>query len=110
DEPVSSHIMPLSEIKDGMKGYGLTVVKGDRIDRFEVEVIGVVPHSSPARSSILVRVSGLGLEQSGIVAGMSGSPVFFDGRLAGAVASAWGFSKQPIGSVTPIESMLTIDS
>ncbi len=93
-----------------MKGYGLTVVKGDRIERFGVEVIGVVPHSSPARSSILIRVSGLGLEESGIVAGMSGSPVFLDGRLAGAVASAWGFSKQPIGSVTPIESMLTIDS
>jgi hypothetical protein len=93
-----------------MKGYGLTVVKGDRIERFGVEVIGVVPHSSPARSSILIRVSGLGLEESGIVAGMSGSPVFLDGRLAGAVASAWGFSKLPIGSVTPIESMLTIDA
>jgi hypothetical protein len=93
-----------------MKGYGLTVVKGDKIEKFGVEVIGVVPHSTPARSSILVRVSGLGLEESGIVAGMSGSPVFFDGKLAGAVASAWGFSKQPIGSVTPIESMLTIDS
>ncbi len=92
-----------------MKGYGLTVLHGSTVERFDVEVLGVVPNSL-GRSQILVRVSGLGLEKTGILAGMSGSPVYFEGRLAGAVAATWGFSKEAIGAVTPIESMLAIDS
>ena len=92
-----------------MKGYGLTVLHGSAVERFEVEVLGVVPNTL-GRSQILVRVSGLGLEKTGILAGMSGSPVYLEGRLAGAVAATWGFSKEPIGAVTPIESMLAIDA
>ncbi|HEX5856250.1 MAG TPA: SpoIVB peptidase S55 domain-containing protein, partial [Thermoanaerobaculia bacterium] len=92
-----------------MKGYGLTVLHGSLVERFDVEVLGVVPNSL-GRSQILVRVSGLGLEKTGILAGMSGSPVYLEGRLAGAVSATWGFSKEPIGAVTPIESMLAIDS
>ncbi len=91
-----------------MKGYGLTVLHGSLVERFDVEVLGVVPNTL-GRSQIIVRVGGLGLEKTGILAGMSGSPVYFEGRLAGAVASTWGFAKEPVGAVTPIESMLAID-
>ncbi|MDL2718939.1 MAG: SpoIVB peptidase S55 domain-containing protein [Acidobacteriota bacterium] len=101
-------ILPLSAVRTGMKGYGLTVLHGSLVERFDVEVLGIVPNNL-GRSQIIVRVSGLGLEKTGILAGMSGSPVYFEGRLAGAVAATWGFAKEPVGSVTPIESMLAID-
>ena len=107
--PLPDDVLPLAAVKAGMKGYGLTVLHGSAVERFDVEVLGVVPNSL-GRSQILVRVSGLGLEKTGILAGMSGSPVYFEGRLAGAVAATWGFSKEPIGAVTPIESMLAVDT
>jgi hypothetical protein len=92
-----------------MKGYGLSVFQGGTVERFDVEVIGVQRDVAPDRARIYVRVSGKGLEESGVAAGMSGSPVYLDGRLAGAVAVGWGFSKTPIGGVTPIEAMLGIE-
>jgi hypothetical protein len=92
-----------------MKGWGLTVMKGSTPARFEVEVLGVVPNTL-GRARILVKVAGLGLEKTGIVSGMSGSPVYLDGKLAGAVSSTWAFGKEPIGQVTPIESMLEVDA
>lgn len=92
-----------------MKGWGLTVMKGQTPERFEVEVLGVIPNTL-GRARILVKVSGLGLEKTGVVAGMSGSPVYLEGKLAGAVSSTWAFGKEPIGQVTPIESMLAIDA
>ncbi len=92
-----------------MKGWGLTVMKGAAPERFEVEVLGILPNTL-GRSRILVRVSGLGLEKTGVIAGMSGSPVYLDGKLAGAVSSTWAFGKEPIGQVTPIENMLDIDA
>src|SRR5664279_2479733 len=101
-------ILPLSAVRAGMKGYGLTVLRGSLVERFDVEVLGIVPNTL-GRSQIIVRVGGLGLERTGILAGMSGSPVYFEGRLAGAVASTWGFAKEPIGAVTPIEAMLAIE-
>ena len=88
-----------------MKGWGLTVMKGTVPERFEVEVLGVLPNTL-GRSRILVKVSGLGLERTGIIAGMSGSPVYLDGKLAGAVSATWAFGKDPVGQVTPIENML----
>ncbi|HEX7615335.1 MAG TPA: hypothetical protein VF554_08650 [Thermoanaerobaculia bacterium] len=84
------------------------MLRGSLVERFDVEVLGIVPNTL-GRSQIIVRVGGLGLEKTGILAGMSGSPVYFEGRLAGAVASTWGFAKEPVGAVTPIESMLAID-
>ena len=92
-----------------MKGWGLTVMKGATPERFEVEVLGVLPNTL-GRSRILVKVAGLGLERTGVIAGMSGSPVYLDGKLAGAVSSTWAFGKDPVGQVTPIESMLDIDA
>ena len=105
----AQEILPVGDVKAGMKGYGLTVMNGEAIERFDVEVVGVIPNSPSGRATIVVKVSGLGLENSGIVAGMSGSPVYLDGKLAGAIASGWAFSKSPIGGVTPIESMLSIE-
>ena len=92
----------------GMKGYGLTVVRGHGVERFDVEVIGVLRNVAVGRSVILVSLSGLDLARDGVVAGMSGSPVYLDGKLAGAVASGWGFSKKAVAGVTPIESMASI--
>jgi hypothetical protein len=106
----AGEILPLSKVVPGMKGWGLTVMKGSEIARFEVEVLGVIPGTAPGRSIILVRASGLGLENSGIVGGMSGSPVYLDGKLAGALSSGFAFEKEPVGGVTPIESMLAIES
>ena len=105
----AEEILPLSKVVPGMKGWGLTVVKGRQIERFEIEVLGVIPALAPGRSTIIVRASGLGLENSGIVAGMSGSPVYLDGKLAGALSSGFPFEKEAIGVVTPIESMLSIE-
>jgi len=105
----AEEILPLSKVVPGMKGYGLTIVEGTKVERFDVEVLGVVPNLSPGRAVIVVRASGLGLERSGIVAGMSGSPVYLEGKLAGALSSGFSFSKEPIGGVTPIEPMLAIE-
>src|ERR1700720_4096800 len=84
----------LDEVKVGQRGYGLSVFAGGEPERFEVEVIGVMRNISPDMSYILARLSGRGLESSGVAAGMSGSPVFLDGRLAGAVSLRWPFSKE----------------
>ncbi len=102
----AAEIIKESELKPGMKGYGLTVFSGYQVERFEVELIDIVPKMLPNSDVILVRCSGAGLEKSKVIAGMSGSPVYFNGKLAGAIAYAWPFSLDPIAGVTPIESML----
>jgi SpoIVB peptidase S55 len=104
-----SEFLPLAEVKPGMKGYALSVFRGGTVERFGVEVIGVQTDVAPDRARIYVKVSGQGLEESGVAAGMSGSPVYLDERLAGAIAVGWAFSKSPIGGVTPIEAMLAIE-
>jgi hypothetical protein len=95
----------LDEVKVGQRGYGLSVFAGGEPERFDVEVIGVMRNISPDMSYILARLSGRGLESSGVAAGMSGSPVFLDGRLAGAVSFGWPFSKEAICGITPIALM-----
>lgn len=102
----------LKEIRPGMVGYGLTVVRGTEISRFEVEVVDVLDEPGERNDFIVVRVFGEAIERSGgIAAGMSGSPVYFEGRLAGALsrAAAWSLDRtKPLGLVTPIEAMLKI--
>ncbi|HEX9942942.1 MAG TPA: SpoIVB peptidase S55 domain-containing protein [Thermoanaerobaculia bacterium] len=95
----------LAEIQRGQRGYGLSVFAGTEPERFDVEVIGVMRNVSPDVSYILARLTGKGLEKSGVAGGMSGSPVFLDGRLAGAVAFSWPFTNEAIAGITPIESM-----
>ncbi|MBE0566912.1 MAG: hypothetical protein IH621_13195, partial [Krumholzibacteria bacterium] len=96
------------EIAPGMTGYGLTVFAGTAVDTFGVTVIGVQPNVRAQGSLILIEVSGHGLETSAIAQGMSGSPVFIDGRLAGALAFGWGGALRPIAGVTPIAEMFAV--
>lgn len=95
----------LSEVYRGQRGYGLSVFAGEVPERFEVEVLGVLDHSTPELSYILARLSGQGLEQSGVAAGMSGSPVYLEERLAGAVAFSYQFGLDAIAGITPIGAM-----
>ena len=89
-----------------MHGVGRTVFSGNRIDEFQVEILGVLDNIGPKESLILARLSGGPLEHTGVMQGMSGSPVYIDGRLAGAVAMAFPFSKDPIAGIRPIEDMV----
>lgn len=106
----AADLMKSSEVRSGMTGYGLSVFKGTRIERFTVTVLGVMRNAFPKMDMILIRCAGANLEHSGIVAGMSGSPIYLqvDGRerLIGALAYGWSFSKDPIAGVTPIHNML----
>ena len=104
-----AEILPVEKVTPGMKGYGFSDLGGGRgIQRFEVEMIGVLKRFAPKQDLILAKVSGAGLEHSGIIAGMSGSPIYVDGKLVGALAYGWPFSKDPICGITPIQSMLDI--
>src|SRR5262245_41299242 len=103
----SPGIIPISEVRAGMKGYGLTVFSGTKPERFDIRVIGVLHNFLPKQDVILIQSDDPRLLHSGIVAGMSGSPIYIEGRLAGALAYGWHFAKDPIAGVTPIETMLT---
>ena len=106
-----SDFMFLSEIEPGMSGIGKTIVAGDVISEFNASVIGVIDEPGESSDFIVVRVSGEAIGRSGGIAqGMSGSPVYIDGKLIGALsrAAAWSKELTPIGLVTPIEQMLQI--
>ena len=91
-----------------MKGYGLTVFAGTEPERFEVEAISVVPNFMPKMEIILVRCLDERHKFSKPVGGDSGSPVFFDNRLAGALAYGWTYSSEALYGVTPIRHMLNV--
>jgi hypothetical protein len=99
-------LFPLKDIRPGMRGTGRTVFSGDRVEEFQVEILGVLDNFGPKESLILARLSGGPLEHTGVMEGMSGSPVYIDGKLVGAVAMAFPFAKDPIGAIRPIEDML----
>jgi hypothetical protein len=101
-------VMGVDEIRPGMKGYGKTVFKNNQIERFDVEIIGVLRNVFPKGDIILARLSGGPLRDMGVIAGMSGSPIYIDDRLIGAVAYGWSFSKEPITGITPIKEMLQV--
>jgi hypothetical protein len=104
-----SEILPADRVVAGMKGYGLSDFGDGRgVQRFDVEILGTLKRFAPGQDMILARVSGAGLEKSGIIAGMSGSPIYVDGKLVGALAYGWPFAKDPICGITPIQSMLDI--
>jgi hypothetical protein len=104
----SNEILPLSLVRPGMQGYAYTIFAGDQVEKFDLEVIGVMPNFlGPQQSIILVQLKGEKVEHTGVVAGMSGSPVYLDGKLAGALSLKLGvFTKEAIGGVTPIEDIL----
>jgi len=104
----SNEILPLSQVRAGMQGYAYTIFAGDQVEKFNLEVIGVMDNFlAPQQSIILVQLKGPKVEHTGVVAGMSGSPVYLDGRLAGALSLKLGiFTKEPIAGVTPIQDVL----
>jgi hypothetical protein len=101
-------IFPLSEVRAGQHGVGKTVFSGSKIEEFQVEILGVLENLGPRQSVILARLSGGPLQNTGVMQGMSGSPVYINGRLVGAVALAFNFAKEPIAGIRPIEEMLAI--
>jgi hypothetical protein len=100
--------MPLSELRPGMTGIGKTTLRGADIIEFQVTVQAILKNAGPKRDLIIVRCSGAGLEESGVVAGMSGSPIYIDGRLIGALAYAYFWCKVPLAGIQPIEYMLPV--
>src|ERR1700681_984044 len=104
----SKEILPLDQVRPGMQGYAYTIFAGDQVEKFDLEVIGVMPNFlGPRQSIILVQLKGPKVERTGVVAGMSGSPVYLDGKLAGALSLRLGiFTKDPIAGVTPIEDVM----
>jgi len=104
----TSEIIPLSQIQPGMQGYAYTIFAGDQIEKFDLEVLGIMPNFlGPKQSIILVQLKGPKVEHTGVVAGMSGSPVYINGKLAGALSLKLGvFTKEPIAGVTPIDDVL----
>src|SRR5689334_12364278 len=100
--------MPLSQIHKGMRGYGVTVFQGTKLERFDVEVIGVLNNIGPGQNLILVKVDAPEVNHAGVIAGMSGSPIYIDGKVIGALAYSWQFSKEPVAGITPIDEMLRI--
>ena len=104
----SGKIIRSSDVKRGMRGYGLSVFQGTTIEKFPVEVLGVLQKVNGGGDIVLIKVLGgtVVKRNSGIVAGMSGSPVYINGKMLGAIALGWGFPKEPIGGVTPITEML----
>ena len=100
--------MPLAEVRAGQRGIGKTVFEGDRIEDFQVEILGILANTGPTESIILARLSGGPLDHTGVMQGMSGSPVYINGRLIGAVALAFPYAKDPIAGIRPIEEMLRV--
>ena len=103
--PDNPQVIPISEITEGMEGVGYTVIHGTNVEPFKVKVISVLRKMWHGSDAILIELEGLNLEHSGTVAGMSGSPIYFDGKIAGALAFGWNYVKDPIAGVTPIEEM-----
>src|SRR5437763_161052 len=105
--------MRISEVKPGMKGYGLSVFSGTKIEKFDVEVVSVLKNFNPKYDVVLINCKGQNLEHTGAIAGMSGSPVFLKDdqgrdRMIGAFAYGWPLTKDPMAGVQPIEYMLTL--
>jgi SpoIVB peptidase S55 len=106
DAPKPERYWQVDDIRPGQKGYGCTVFKGSKIERFDAEVLGVLKNVNPGRDLILMRLAGCCLEKTCVIAGMSGSPVYIDGKLVGAVSYAWPYGKEPIAGVTPFSEMV----
>jgi hypothetical protein len=103
------NLMKPEDVRTGMKGYGMSVFQGSKPERFEVEVLGVVDgFANPKQKIVIAKLSGGQVDKTGVFAGMSGSPVYIDGKLLGAVAYAFPFSKEPIAGIQPIQNMISV--
>jgi hypothetical protein len=109
DSNNNPNLMPVDAVRPGMKGYGLTVFQGSTPEKFGVEILGVLDGMpNPKQSTIIARLTGPQVDRSSVFAGMSGSPVYIDGKLVGAVAYAFPFAKEAIAGITPIQEMIEI--
>jgi hypothetical protein len=106
------NVMPLDQVRPGMHGEVYTIIEGDTIEKLDLEVIGILPNlMGPKQDIILIRLLGPRAEQVGVAAGMSGSPVYIDGKLVGALSLKFGiFTKEALGGVTPIAQMLEAEA
>lgn len=102
----SMQSLPVDQIQPGMVGEGRTVFSGETVEPFKVTIKGVLRNFGPKKNLILAELEGGPLAETGVIAGMSGSPVFIDGKLIGAVAYSFPFSKEPIAGITPIDEMV----
>lgn len=99
----------LEDLRPGMKGTAKTVFSGTEAEEFGVEILGVLPgYPAPRQTAIIARLSGANAERTGVFAGMSGSPVYIDNKLVGAIAFAFPFAKEPIAGITPIQQMIDV--
>jgi hypothetical protein len=104
-----AQILPLAQVKEGMRGKALTVFRGTEPEEFNVEILGILPGAvGPKQDLIIGKLSGGGADRTHVFAGMSGSPVYVDGKLLGAISYSFPFSKEPICGITPVEQMITI--
>src|SRR3954465_840913 len=102
-------MLAVEDLRPGMKGVARTVFSGSEAQEFGVEILGVLPgFPGPHQSGIIARLSGNNVEKTGVFAGMSGSPVYIDGKLVGAIAFSFPFAKEPIAGITPIKEMIDI--
>jgi hypothetical protein len=102
-------LFPLSELKEGMRGVARTVFRGSEPEEFSVEILGVLPGGiGPKQDLIVGKISGGGADRTSVFAGMSGSPVYIDGKLVGAISYSFPFSKESICGITPIQQMIAI--
>ena len=107
--PKGPALFPLEDVRPGMKGTARTVFSGTETQEFGVEILGVLPgFPGPRQSAIIARLSGGNIEKTGVFAGMSGSPVYIDGKIVGAVAFSFPFGKEPIAGITPIKQMIDL--
>jgi SpoIVB peptidase S55 len=102
----TTQFMSVDEVRPGMKGVGKTVFQGTQIEQFDVELLGVLKNFAPKQDMILARLSGGPLAKTGVIAGMSGSPVYIEGKLLGAVAFSFPYATEPIAGIQPIQQML----
>jgi hypothetical protein len=108
-KPNGPELFPLEDLRPGMKGTARTVFSGTQTEEFGVEILGVLPgFPGPRQSAIIARLSGPNVEKTGVFAGMSGSPVYIDGKIVGALAFSFPFSKEPICGITPIKQMIDL--
>lgn len=102
-------LFPLQQIQPGMKGIARTVFSGSEPQEFNLEILGVLAgFTGPRQSTIIAKLTGANVDRTGVFAGMSGSPVFIDNKLVGAIAYSFPFSKEPICGITPIQQMIDI--
>jgi len=107
--PQAPALFPLEDLRPGMKGTARTVFSGSEAQEFGVEILGVLPgFPGPRQSAIIAKLSGPNVEKTGVFAGMSGSPVYIDGKIVGAIAFSFPFSKEPIAGITPIKQMIDL--